>query len=529
MWTGLPYLIEVQVCFVLLWLFYHAGLRRSSRFGQNRAYLLLAVPVSFLIPALSIPVLNPAPAVAAHIVPVAGFAGTGEIATGVVVPGAVIGWKEIAVGIALFVSALLLIRSLCGAGKFGSIIRRASFISYRGAKVIFTDKGPSAFSFFNYVFINRKQVSSAGLPQVMEHELTHVNLRHGWDLLLCEAMRIVFWWNPVVRCWIRSLKEQHEYQADDAVLRRGFDAEAYIAFMLQEIPGVYPGFISGFSSSLIRNRLEMIGGGGLRNVRMRMALSLPLCAGLLALFALSERPVAVEIPFAGIVAGTDAGAKDDGFSAVSGTGFLEEEIVPAGNPAFAAEMSVLEGRQNDAVNHERRGGETAGQTEPLAEPVLIPVADTLQPAAETILAPLDRPVLARLGEGENETNINTVTGLVGHEVKAMLVAEVMPRFMGDGTRGGLVAFQSWMHTQLRYPEAAGAQKIEGKVVASFVVNTDGSITDIRILNQANELLSQETRRVMELSPKWAPARHEGKPVAIAMTLPVDFRYLEGLL
>ena len=138
-------------------------------------------------------------------------------------------------------------------------------------------------------------------------------------------------------------------------------------------------------------------------------------------------------------------------------------------------------------------------------------------------------MLARLGEGENETNINTVTGLVGHEVKAMLVAEVMPRFMGDGTRGGLVAFQSWMHTQLRYPEAAGAQKIEGKVVASFVVNTDGSITDIRILTQANELLSQETRRVMELSPKWAPARHEGKPVAIAMTLPVDFRYLEGLL
>ena len=74
MWSTLPYLVKVQICFALLWIVYRFFLQRDGRFARSRAYLLLSVPVSFLIPLLSIPVLpasQPAPVPA---VPVAAVA-----------------------------------------------------------------------------------------------------------------------------------------------------------------------------------------------------------------------------------------------------------------------------------------------------------------------------------------------------------------------------------------------------------------------------------------------------------------------
>lgn len=74
MWSTLPYLVKVQICFALLWSVYRFFLQRDGRFARSRAYLLLSVPVSFLIPLLSIPVLpasQPAPVPA---VPVAAVA-----------------------------------------------------------------------------------------------------------------------------------------------------------------------------------------------------------------------------------------------------------------------------------------------------------------------------------------------------------------------------------------------------------------------------------------------------------------------
>ena len=56
MWSTLPYLVKVQICFALLWIVYRFFLQRDGRFARSRAYLLLSVPVSFLIPLLSIPV-----------------------------------------------------------------------------------------------------------------------------------------------------------------------------------------------------------------------------------------------------------------------------------------------------------------------------------------------------------------------------------------------------------------------------------------------------------------------------------------
>lgn len=101
------------------------------------------------------------------------------------------------------------------------------------------------------------------------------------------------------------------------------------------------------------------------------------------------------------------------------------------------------------------------------------------------------------------------------------IAEAMPLFQG----GDLNAFRSWTQRQILYPAEAMKQGIEGRVVVTFVVEADGSVDDIRILQSPDQLLTDEARRVIASSPagSWTPGQQRGKNVAVKYTLPVDFR------
>ncbi len=84
--------------------------------------------------------------------------------------------------------------------------------------------------------------------------------------------------------------------------------------------------------------------------------------------------------------------------------------------------------------------------------------------------------------------------------------------------GGLKAFQEFLSNNLRYT----AKMKSGKVFATFTVNKDGSVTDIRIVKGLSKLNDDEVVRVLKLSPKWVPGIESGKPVATAFTIPVNF-------
>ena len=97
-------------------------------------------------------------------------------------------------------------------------------------------------------------------------------------------------------------------------------------------------------------------------------------------------------------------------------------------------------------------------------------------------------------------------------------AEVMPKFQG----GDLNTFRKWVHDRLDYPEVARENNIQGKVTVQFVIERDGSLTNIEVLRTPDKLLSDETIRVLKTSPKWEPGRQRNIPVRIRYTLPIDF-------
>lgn len=88
--------------------------------------------------------------------------------------------------------------------------------------------------------------------------------------------------------------------------------------------------------------------------------------------------------------------------------------------------------------------------------------------------------------------------------------------------GGIDAFRAYMSNEIRYPEDAKKDGVQGKVFVSFTVDKNGKIKDAEITKGVHELLDKEALRVVGKMPAWTPGRQDGQAVAVKMTVPVQF-------
>ena len=107
--------------------------------------------------------------------------------------------------------------------------------------------------------------------------------------------------------------------------------------------------------------------------------------------------------------------------------------------------------------------------------------------------------------------------LLGIDVLSIL--EVKPTFNG----GDANEFSKWVNSHLKYPDAAKAAGDQGRVLISFVVGSDGSVSDVKLLRGVSDELDAEALRVIKSSPKWEPGRQDGKAVPVTYTFPVTFK------
>ncbi|MGI4873280.1 MAG: energy transducer TonB [Janthinobacterium lividum] len=89
--------------------------------------------------------------------------------------------------------------------------------------------------------------------------------------------------------------------------------------------------------------------------------------------------------------------------------------------------------------------------------------------------------------------------------------------------GGNAAFFTWVQEHQQYPAAARKRKLEAKVPVEFIVQPDGSLTDVRVVQKHGLGLDEEAVRLVKAAPKWEPAMYQGKPIKQKMTLPVIFQ------
>ena len=93
----------------------------------------------------------------------------------------------------------------------------------------------------------------------------------------------------------------------------------------------------------------------------------------------------------------------------------------------------------------------------------------------------------------------------------------MPEFKGN--------VNEYLSKVINYPTIAVETGTQGKVYCEFVVNTDGSITDVKVVRGVDRSLDNEAMRVIKSMPKWKPGRMNGKTVRVRYTLPVVFKLM----
>ena len=118
--------------------------------------------------------------------------------------------------------------------------------------------------------------------------------------------------------------------------------------------------------------------------------------------------------------------------------------------------------------------------------------------------------VGRHPDDEPVANTNPV-----NEQGPRLTAEVWPKFNGD--------LMKWLGNNIRYPVDAVELGMEGRVVLRFVVQTDGTVGNIEVLQRFHPSCDREAVRVVSKMPKWVPGSQEGHPVAVYYTLPIYFK------
>ena len=104
------------------------------------------------------------------------------------------------------------------------------------------------------------------------------------------------------------------------------------------------------------------------------------------------------------------------------------------------------------------------------------------------------------------------------EEKVFDVVEQMPQFPG-----GDAALFEYLSTHIKYPTIAEENGVQGRVIVTFVVERDGSITDVKVVKSVDPSLDKEASRVVAGMPKWIPGKQNGSAVRVKYTVPVTFR------
>ena len=121
------------------------------------------------------------------------------------------------------------------------------------------------------------------------------------------------------------------------------------------------------------------------------------------------------------------------------------------------------------------------------------------------------------GTRKMEDKVIVEQKIEGTEGTVHNIVEVMPMFPG-----GDAAFLTYLSKNLRYPPRAEEMGIKGRVTCQFVVECDGSISDVKVVRGVDPDLDREAVRVLKAMPKWVPGKQEGKSVRVRYTCPINF-------
>ncbi len=291
----LTYFLQVNVCWLLFYGVYYALLSKETFFKLNRLWL-----ISSLLCGLGLPFA--ADYFAVKVAPTFVFSMTLEpfVVTAkalqqnltVNTEGVVLKTIGLIYGLGC---AILTARFVAGLFLIFKILKQAKIDQQDGFKLAFTEGGVPPFSFFNCIFINPNEFENYDFQQIMQHEKAHVYQRHSFDVMFLEILNIVFWCSPLIYFYKNSLRNVHEYLADEAVLRHNATPQYGRLLLRQRQSGRALSLTSNISnhffSQLKKRILMMTRNKSKRTALIKYALAAPIFLILTAALTSPKTPI----------------------------------------------------------------------------------------------------------------------------------------------------------------------------------------------------------------------------------------------
>ena len=500
----LTYDLKVAVLLAVFYMFYRLMLARETFHRVNRIVLLLTAIASFVLPLCVITMHET--------VVMEGTVGFGEVSvdmgTAVVEEESVPLWQIVLPTLFIIGMVGTLFYTLCSLFRILRIIRHSEhYPQADGITICVTDHAEMApFSWMHYIVMNRSDYEAEDAA-ILTHERGHIRFRHSWDLLLVDTLTALQWFNPAIWMLRSDLRAIHEYEADGVVLSQGINARQYQYLLITKAASIGGySLANGISHSTLKNRINM----------MLHKKSNP--TSLLKLFAL--------VPIVAVALFANAEKVQDVVYAQPET--ASEALAESAQPEIAAregdEKFVVKGLVYD-LNVDK------------LSPIVGAVVQVDGTKRGTVTGKDGRfQIEVSHGEtlkfayvGYESTRLSVGKPMAGEDLKIGLlpegsnpnqsfdVVEEMPEFPG-----GSDALMKYLATNVHYPEAAEKAGVQGRVIVTFVVDSDGSISDASILKSVDPSLDQEALRLVNSMPKWTPGKQKGKAVRVKYTIPIAF-------
>ncbi len=418
--TLLTYLFEASICIALVWIFFKLVLEKLTFFDWNRGILLGMLGLAMIIPLLSFNFL-PGTSLPMQEFTLPTFTVGNEIET-----VNAFSWQEIILVVYLVGLGIMTNRLIREYFRSLAQIRQAEKHNFQGFTLAVDPRFQPA-TFFNYVLLPEFRPEDEDQQQIILHESVHVSKNHTWDLVLIQIAKAVFWFNPLIYIFERSLREIHEYQADQGVTESYSPIEYSRLLLRLIVQEKQLQLTHHFNQFQTKKRIVMMNKPKSEtSEKSRFLFAIPVLALMAVVFSC--------------------------------------EITPEPELEGPAQM-----------------GEKATQVGPAN-------------------------ITARLNDVG--TNADEIFDVVENPPQPI---------------GGMSGWNQYLSDNLQYPEQARSMGIEGTVIAVFVVQADGSITDVDILRGIGGGCDEAAIRVIENAPNWEPGTQRDKVVNTRMRVPIRFQ------
>ena len=535
--TIFTYILKVNALLVLFYLVYQLALSKETFYKQSRWFLLSGLFVSLILPFVTftkIEYIEVKQVIEESL-------GVVKISKEVI-QEPLFTIQEIVFLIYGIICFGFLIKTVFDFIKLFKIINVSNSEKRNKLVYVNTNLVHTPFSFFNYIIFNSDVIHPTELENIIKHEEAHSNQKHSLDTLAAQFFIILFWFNPIVWLYRKSMVQNLEFLADNLAIQHVSDKVYYQRTMLKvSTQASNISIVNTFNQSSIKKRIIMLNSNqSNRKNAFKYAIVIPVLVAFIMLFQVKviakEKRIDREINNSEnilylINANSSNKEIDEIINKLKGIHQLEAKYYGVkrnkNNEIIAITLKIKDQQIRTTV-HEINGDSAIKE---------FAIQINTKSNVFEIIRSEEIGYGADATKNKNaDSNISVETEVVSTEIEesesseneeVTQTLEVQPIISESETQpepqNGMQEFRKQIAMKFRLPEVENDVNVT--IVAKFLVSKTGQILNITIPKEEpkNLGLGEELKRILKESPNWKPGTIDGKPVDVNFALPISIK------